>query len=64
MPNMTRSFGKIPDCYLFARRRSDPRLSFDVFDEFTQRGDAVRLPDDMRMQTDIHDAPGSGAFGN
>ena len=46
-----------------AGRKPDLRLGFDVVDELAQRRDPVRLADDMRVQADVHDAPGRRAFG-
>ena len=54
---------KIPTGDLFTRRQPNVRLAFDIVDEVTQRGDPVRLSDDVRMQADIHDPAGAGAFG-
>src|SRR5215469_16182301 len=56
-------FAEIPRGDLLAGRKPDVRLSFDIFDELAQRGNPVRLTDDMRVQADVHDPPATCAFG-
>ena len=37
-------------------------LRLRIFDELAERGDAVRLADDVGMKPEIHDPPGRGAL--
>src|ERR1700737_3572906 len=55
--HMTRSFAQIPRGDLFASRKPDVRLCFDIGHELAQRRDPVGLADDIGVQTDVHDAP-------
>lgn len=54
---------KVPGGQFLAAGKPNVFVRSSVFDELTERADAMRLADNVRVESNIHDAAGFRALG-